>query len=159
MYYQNPTCYKYKVYFHIVGLPSGEREQKEVVEYIKETHLEDFVILHGAKYGNDLNQLFDQADIAIGSLGRHRCNIDKIKTLKNREYAARGIPFIYSETDDDFENKPYILKMPASESAINIQDIISFSKRVDPTPERIRNSIADLSWKKQMERVIAELNL
>ncbi len=66
---------------------------------------------------------------------------------------------LHSETDDDFENKPYILKMPASESAINIQDIISFSKRVDPTPERIRNSIADLSWKKQMERVIAELNL
>ncbi len=38
-------------------------------------------------------------------------DIFKIKTLKNREYAARGIPFIYSEIDDDFENMPYIIKV------------------------------------------------
>ncbi|MEG2480028.1 MAG: hypothetical protein RSA50_07120, partial [Mucinivorans sp.] len=43
------------------------------------------------------DDLFEQADIAIGSLARHRSGITTIKTLKNREYAARGIPFIYSE--------------------------------------------------------------
>ena len=47
--------------------------------------------------------------------------------MKNREYAARGIPFIYSETDSDFDNKPYVLKGPADESPTNIQDIIDFS--------------------------------
>ena len=68
--------------------------------------------------GKELDELFDLADFAIGSLARHRSHIDKIKTLKNREYAARGIPFIYSETDEDFDRMPYILKAPADESAI-----------------------------------------
>ncbi len=35
--------------------------------------------------------------MGIASLGRHRNGITRIKTLKNREYAARGIPFVYSE--------------------------------------------------------------
>mgnify|MGYP000644641746 CR=1 FL=1 len=42
--------------------------------------------------------MFEQADFAIGSLGRHRSGITHIKTLKNREYAARGLAFTYSET-------------------------------------------------------------
>ena len=58
----------------------------------------------------ELDELFNEADFAIGSLARHRSGIDKIKTLKNREYAARGIPFAYSETDGDFDKMPYILK-------------------------------------------------
>lgn len=37
----------------------------------------------------ELDELFNEADFAIGSLARHRSGIDKIKTLKNREYAAR----------------------------------------------------------------------
>lgn len=65
--------------------------------------------------------MFNQCDFGIGSLGRHRSGIDKIKTLKNREYAARGIPFIYSETDEDFEQMPYVLKAPADESPIDIK--------------------------------------
>ena len=67
-----------------------------------------------------LHNLFDRCDMGIGSLGRHRSGIQHIKTLKNREYAARGIPFIYSETDTDFENRPYILKVPANEAPVNI---------------------------------------
>ena len=56
--------------------------------------------------------------MGIGSLARHRSGIDKIKTLKNREYAARGIPFVYSETDDDFEHQPYILKAAPDDSPL-----------------------------------------
>jgi hypothetical protein len=67
-----------------------------------------------------LDELFEQADMGIGSLARHRSGITHIKTLKNREYAARGLPFIYSEMDSDFEGKPYILKAKADESPIEI---------------------------------------
>lgn len=70
-------------------------------ELITHYHIEKQVIFHGQKMGKELDELFDLADFAIGSLARHRSHIDKIKTLKNREYAARGIPFIYSETDED----------------------------------------------------------
>ena len=100
---------QYKVYFHIVGELSGERERQEILPIIKQNALEPYVILYGNMHGNDLDQLFSKADMGIGSLGRHRSGITHIKTLKNSEYAARGIPFVYSEIDADFDHCNYCL--------------------------------------------------
>lgn len=146
----------YKVYLHIVGELSGERERETILPVIRDHHLEPYVILHGARHGHELDKLFDQADFAIGSLGRHRSGITHIKTLKNREYAARGLAFVYSETDDDFENKPYVLKAPPDESPIDIASIVNFHRSLTLTPDEIRTSISDLSWEVQMKRVIDE---
>lgn len=145
---------KCKVFFHIVGEFSGEREKAEIVPLIRENKLENYVILHGRLFSADLDKMFDQADFGIGSLGRHRSGITYIKTLKNREYAARGVPFVYSEIDEDFEDKPYILKVPADESPISIKQVIDFYDLVTETPKEIRNSIQNLSWKNQMQKVL-----
>ena len=152
-YYQ--THPSYRVYFHIIGEFFGEREKKEILPVIKQHGLEEYIILHGARHGKELDDLFEQADMAIGSLARHRSGIIHIKTLKNREYAARGLSFIYSEIDSDFENKPYILKAKADESPIDIYQIIEFYKRQKLSPEQIRNSILSLSWKSQMNKVLS----
>ena len=152
-YYQ--THPSYKVYFHIIGEFFGEREKKEILPVIKQHGLEEYIILHGARHGKELDDLIEQADMAIGSLARHRSGIIHIKTLKNREYAARGLSFIYSEIDSDFENKPYILKAKADESPIDIDQIIEFYKRQKLSPEQIRNSILSLSWKSQMNKVLS----
>lgn len=152
-YYQ--THPSYKVYFHIIGEFFGEREKKEILPVIKQHGLEEYIILHGARHGKERDDLFEQADMAIGSLARHRSGIIHIKTLKNREYAARGLSFIYSEIDSDFENKPYILKAKADESPIDIDQIIEFYKRQKLSPEQIRNSILSLSWKSQMNKVLS----
>ena len=151
-YYTQPR--DLKVYFHIVGYFFSPVEEEEITGIIKKHHLEPYIILYGKKHGEELDEIFDQCDFGIGSLGRHRVGIDHIKTLKNREYAARGIPFIYSETDTDFDKKPYVLKMPADETAINIENIISFYQQLAITPQQIRDSIENLSWKHQMEKVV-----
>lgn len=159
-YYQTP--HSLNVYFHIVG-GVGASEMYHSIhapgfhDLIVSYHLEKYVIFHGQKMGEELDALFDEADFAIGSLARHRSGIDAIKTLKNREYAARGIPFIYSETDEDFDKMPYILKAPADESAIDIRNIIRFYQTAGQSPEEIRNSIQHLSWKEQMNIVINNL--
>ena len=116
--------------------------------------MKDYVILHGKMHGDDLDHLFNCCDFGIGSLGRHRVDIDKIKTLKNREYAARGIPFIYSETDTDFDQKPYVLKVPADETPIDIHEIVKFYRQASFSPKEIRESIKNLSWENQMRIVI-----
>lgn len=154
-YYATPK--DIKVYFHIVGYYFSPVEEEEITHIIKENYLEPYVILYGKKHGKELDDIFDQCDFGIGSLGRHRVGISDIKTLKNREYAARGIPFIYSENDTDFDQKPYILKMPADETAIPIKDIIHFYHHLTISPQVIRDSIADLSWKHQMKNVIDTL--
>ena len=101
--------------------------------------------------------VFDQCQFAVGSLGRHRSGISDIKTLKNREYATRGLPFIYSETDSDFDNQPYVIKAPADETPIDIQRIVDFMKGFSMRPETIRKTVEPLAWKVQMQRVIDDV--
>lgn len=149
-----------KVYLHIVGGvgPSEMYDSDKAPgfsELIKKYNIEEYVIFHGQRSGKELDELFETCDFAIGSLARHRSGIDRIKTLKNREYAARGIPFVYSETDEDFENKPYIIKAPADESPLNIEQIIEFQVQQSTlSPKEIRDSIKELSWSVQMQKVI-----
>ena len=151
-YYSQPR--ELKVYFHIVGYFFSPIEQYEITKLIQELDLEKYVILYGKKHGEELDAIFDKCDFGVGSLGRHRVGINHIKTLKNREYAARGIPFIYSESDSDFDNRPYVLKTPADESPVCIDDIIKFYNKLSCAPLDIRNSIEELSWKNQMKKVI-----
>lgn len=153
-YYMQP--HNREIYFHVVG-GVNPNEMSNFYSIIKEYKIKKYVIFHGQLFGKKLDKAFEQANFGIASLARHRSYITYIKTLKNREYAARGIPFIYSEIDSDFENKPYILKAPADESSIDIHKIISFYDQCTSTPHEIRISIKELSWKKQMQKVIDEV--
>ena len=152
MYYAKPHGITVK--FHIVGYFFFNNDELYFKQMIANNHLEQYVILHGKKHGDELDTIFDTCDFGIGSLGRHRVGIDKIKTLKNREYAARGIPFIYSETDEDFEKQKYVLKAPADETPIDINRIISFYQHLTLSPVDIRTSIEHLSWNHQMQKVV-----
>jgi len=151
------TTQNYIVRFHIVGYFFSENDEEYFNNCISNSKMEQYVIFHGKKHNQELTNIFNTCDFGIGSLGRHRVGISKIKTLKNREYAARGIPFIYSEDDSDFNDKPYVLKAPADDSPINIKQIIDFYKNLSITPLEIRNSILNLSWKNQMNHVIEEI--
>ena len=117
-------------------------------------NLQDKVFFHGPLFGQQLDDIFALCQFAIGSLGRHRSGITVIKTLKNREYAVRGLPFMYSEQDPDFDHQSYVLKAPADESPINIQQIIDFLERFTMKPEEIRQSVEHLAWRIQMQKVI-----
>lgn len=145
------------VYFHIVGGVHPNHMNNVFLPLIEKYHIKDNVIFHGTLFGDELTKVFNQCQFAIGSLGRHRSGITVIKTLKNREYATRGIPFIYSEQDSDFDNQPYVLKAPADESPIDIQRIVDFMGRFSMKPEDIRKTVEHLTWKIQMQRVVEEV--
>ena len=154
-HHSSPT----EVYLHIVGgvAPSEMYNSMHAPgfhELIEKYGIQDKVIFHGQLFGQALDDVFNQCQFAIGSLARHRSGITNIKTLKNREYATRGIPFIYSEQDTDFDQQPYVLKAPADESPVNIQQIIDFVDTHQLNPEDIRKTVEHLSWKNQMQRVI-----
>ncbi len=145
-----------EVFFHLVGgIWSGHMiGNRGIQTLIDQYNLSDKVFLHGQLFGDALTEVFNQCQFAIGSLGRHRSGIKVIKTLKNREYATRGIPFIYSEQDSDFDHQPYVLKAPADESPIDIQKIIDFMTHFSMKPDEIRKTVEHLTWKIQMQRVI-----
>ena len=142
------------VYFHVVGGVHPYRMKVDYKPQIEKYQIQDKIIFHDALFGKELDEVFNQCQFAIGSLGRHRSGITVIKTLKNREYATRGIPFIYSEIDSDFDRQPYVLKAPADESPIDIQQIIDFLDHFNMKPEDIRKTVEPLQWKYQMKKVV-----
>ena len=159
-YYKN-TSNPRQVYFHIVGGVWKSEMYDSMhapgfAELMDKYGIRDKVIFHDQLFGEELNQVFNQCCFAIGSLARHRSGITTIKTLKNREYATRGIPFIYSEQDSDFDYQPYILKALPDETPINIQQILDYVDSHHFVPSEIRKTVEHLSWKVQMKRVIDE---
>lgn len=145
------------VFFHVVGGVHPNRMNTVFNPIINKYGLQDHVIFHGQLFGDELTKVFNQCQFAIGSLGRHRSGITVIKTLKNREYATRGIPFIYSEQDSDFDHQPYVLKAPADESPVDIRQIIDFMDHFTMKPEDIRKTVEHLTWKIQMQRVVNQI--
>ena len=151
-----------KVYFHIVGgIWKGNlvdsKHAPGIQALIDKYDIAEYVVLHGQLFGKQLDEVFDKCQFAVGSLGRHRSGITEIKTLKNREYATRGIPFIYSETDSDFDNKPYVLKAPADETPVDVEQMLAFIDSCLMLPADIRHTVEHLTWKIQMENVVADV--
>ena len=143
-----------EVFFHIVGGVHPNQMARYFTPLIEKYQLQEKVIFHGTLFGKELDDVFNQCQFAIGSLGRHRSGITVIKTLKNREYATRGIPFIYSEQDSDFDHQPYVVKAPADEIPIDIWQIIDFMEHFTMKPEEIRATVGQLKWSIQMQRVV-----
>ena len=92
--YQGP----YLISLDIIGKGGEEAGLKQLVESKK---MSEQVIFHGYKTGDELDRFFDHADLAIGSLAIHRAGVRS--PLKIKEYCARGIPFIDSTKDPDFD--------------------------------------------------------
>ena len=160
-YYKN-TSKPRSIFFHIVGGVWKSEMYDSMhapgfVELMDRYGIRDKVFFHGQLFGEELDNVFNQCCFAIGSLARHRSGITLIKTLKNREYATRGIPFVYSEIDTDFEDKPYVLKVPADESPIDVQRLLDFIDSYHFDPFDIRRTVEHLAWKHQMQQVIDQV--
>ena len=159
-YYHN-TDNPRNILLHIVG-GVGPSEMYDSMhapgfsELMDKYGIREHIIFHGQLFGEELDKVFNQCCFAIGSLARHRSGITVIKTLKNREYATRGIPFIYSEIDSDFEDKPYVIKATPDESPIDVQQIVDFIEAHHFDPAEIRKTVENLTWKIQMKRVVDE---
>ena len=157
-YYHQKSDQQPDVFFHVVGGVHPNHMNNVFKPLLDQYQIHHRVIFHGQLFGDALTEVFNQCQFAIGSLGRHRSGITVIKTLKNREYATRGIPFIYSEQDSDFDSQPYIMKAPANESPIDIQKIVDFVRHFTMQPAEIRKTVEHLTWKIQMQKVIDQLS-
>lgn len=155
-YYAN-TDPQIKIYFDIIG-DSENKESKEYKAMVKAYGLEEYVLFHGVLNANELDVYFDNAAIAVGCLGVHRKGLKEAKTLKNREYCARGIPFMYSEIDRDFENLDFVLKVPDNESNIEVNTIINFLETNTFSIETERAyAEKNLTWNVIVKKLISKL--
>ena len=116
---------KQQVELHMVG--DGEETQyyrKLVYKY----HLEKYVIFHGKKSGNELEELYNEADIGISALGIYKRGLKRVSTLKTSEYLAKGLPVIVGFPEEIFQLEPteYVCEFPNDKSAIDINRVTDF---------------------------------
>ena len=136
-----------KIIFTIVGMGSHYHYLKSLAAKFK---LEEFVIFKGTKKGRDLDQEYENQDIAIEALGTCRQDINVSSSLKSREYMAKGLPMI---TDIQIDVIPddynYVLRVPKGEMPIDMKDVIDFYHRVydDACIEDIKKDIRELGLK------------
>ena len=110
------------------------------------------IIFHGPKSGRELDQIFDETDIAVDALGRHRSGVYYNSSLKGKEYVARGIPVISAvKTELDYMPEfKYYLTLPADDTDISMDDIIAFYEKIyfHNNPNEITLSIRQQTEKK-----------
>ena len=142
--------------FHIIG-DGGKEIVKELKKLVKDNNLEDYVIFYGYKSGKELDNIYNQIDIAIGSLGIHRLKLEEVQPLKNREYCAKGLPFIISFRDPCFDNKEFVYKVSDDENLFDIKDAIKWYKNLKILPEEIREYSKQFTWDIQVGKVVEYL--
>ncbi|GFN29857.1 glycosyltransferase [Paenibacillus xylaniclasticus] len=141
-----------QVHIHMVGNGNVKPLEDLTAQY----GLGCYVTFHGVLLGQELDQLFDEMDIAIGNLGFHRRGVFADTSIKIREYCARGVPFVTALNDSDFPQPfQFRKKVPADESAIDIGSIIEFyehitSRHPNFSQEMRRYAENHLTWEQKM---------
>ena len=113
------------VYIHIIG---DGKEKKKYERLIKNYSLDDYIKLYEPMYGEDLNEMYDNADAGLSGFGFYKDGVDQVGTLKTREYLAKGLPVILGADDKVFNTYGYEygLLFPNDDSPVDIERILSF---------------------------------
>lgn len=123
---------------------------------IQRMGLAEMVRIHGVLYGNDLDEVLSSCHLAIGSLALHRNGLKQACVLKVREYTARGLPFVIAYDDPDFPaGLPWVLRIPADESPVEINVLVNFAEEVSKIPSLAKEmrtfAESKLSWTVKMK--------
>lgn len=100
----------------------------------EEQKIGDSIVFTGQLSGKVLDDVFDFCAVAIGSLGLHRNGLQRLSTLKNREYVSRGLPVAYATSDNLLDSQPFSLLLPSNDDPISIQDILDFVDKMYENP-------------------------
>lgn len=156
-YVENGYFEKQPILITMVGGREDNQEYLRLKTMVAEYKLENIIQFTGQIYGKELDEVFDNTDICVGSLGRHRSGNTDMKALKNVEFAMRGLPFCYSENNSDFDNASYVYKFPPNDSPIDLFKLYNFYQNLTFKPKEIRESVRHLSWSIQMQKVLDEI--
>lgn len=131
-YYMNGGIRKIEI--HFVGgkkIPGNEliRYQNICEKY----NLQNYITFHGELFGKELDEAYNNCNLAISSLGEYRRGYKSVDcTLKIGEYLAKGLPIVSGCPVNIFKegNFQYNYECPNDDTAIDIEAIVEFFDRV-----------------------------
>ncbi len=127
-YYQNGG--NRNIIFDMVGDGYSLGLYKELV---KEYDLSDKVIFYGKKFGDELEKIYDKADIGVATLNFGQIlQGSKSSELKSREYAAKGLPMICTNEIDVFPSDEFdfVCIVDENKDYIDMEEVIAFHDRI-----------------------------
>ncbi len=121
--------------------------------------LQNHVIFCGRLDGKDLDDVYDESDIAIGVLGMYKVGRKSAAPIKSGEYCARGIPFVYGYDDVSIgSNKYFAYQVSNDATPVNIDAIIEFYNNMyngrDFITDMRKYAIENLIWDKVLEPIV-----
>ncbi|MCP5206922.1 MAG: glycosyltransferase [Hahellaceae bacterium] len=146
---------KNRIRLHFVGIgPEKQRLEALAMQWGIGSH----VVFYGMLSGAPLDNLYAQCHVGVGALGLHRKHLFSDSSLKHREYCARGLPFVRSGDDIDFDQAPFNLLVPGNDLPINIDKVASFleslsAERVDYREIIRAYALKHLSWEDEFRRL------
>jgi len=125
--------------FHLVGprLPLALRSRRH------------YLVQHGLLHGQPLDDLLSTMHLAVSTLGLHRKGMREAASLKTRDYAARGLPFVYAYADPAVpEDFPLALRLPGGEAPLSLEQILDFATALSGLGEARETSrrLRDHAW-------------
>lgn len=138
-----------KVQLEVIGQGNTLKQYQNLV---LELGLSTQVVFHGVLEPEQISIIARGVTLAVGTIAAYRNNLEATVSLKHREYAQRGLPFIHSG-DPDFDSHPeWAKKITSKEVPIDIQSILdfAFSFWKNKRSLELRNYCnSELSWKKK----------
>lgn len=133
-------------------------ELKKLKKIVKEKKLDDIVSFKEINENTDIVYEINKYDVAIGGIGYFRRNSIYDTSIKNKEYCALGIPFIYCCNDVSFDkNFKYMYKVPANNDIIDLKKIYYWYKDIynsDFENEMYNYAKNNLSFKDSIKKII-----
>lgn len=148
--------------FHIVG-DGMERPNLELLT--KELGLQKFVFFHGIQTGEALRLLLEVSDLALCCFYANT----KVETfrrpdtsLKTVEYCAMGLPHTGSEINPYYPtNNSFFYPAETDDTSVDVAPIVEFALNVNRESAQLEMKetvLKNLTWERQMEKVIMKLS-
>lgn len=146
-----------RIYLYMVGEYSSKTK-----ELVKELGLDNFIFFTGKLYGKELDKMYDECDLAIGTFSK-RANCEYGSSIKTKEFFAKGIPFINGWKEYSFDDScPFMKRFDMDEKYIDFYSVVEFYdviiKNENLCLDMRKFAEEHFTWEKQFEKVFMEVN-
>lgn len=152
---------------HKYYLNGGNREieihfvgefRKKTKKLVEELNLNNRIIFHGKKYGEELEKIYKKMDLGIGALSS-KAGSEYGSAIKTKEYFAKGLPFINGMKEYAFDDSyPYVKRFNLNDEIIDFNQVVKFYDFIknsnDDYPKKMRQFAKEnYTWEGQFNKI------
>jgi len=133
-----------------------DQTKNDLMNLTDKLNLNNNVHFCGPLSGSALDDLFNIADMAVGSIGIYRIGLKYASPLKEKEYCARGIPFI-TTYNKLYEGCEFVVFEENCDTDVDISNIVNIFKskiRYIQSSTIREFALKKFAWEIQIEKII-----